>query len=89
MNRRGFFGWMGGFFAAGKAREPEPQPQRAAPWWGRADELFEKEGHYADFVAWQEWMSQQAERSPNGADWFHSMSLLEQIDLYGMFNDAR
>lgn len=29
------------------------------PWAKRAEELLEKEGHYADFSAWEEWFREQ------------------------------
>ena len=31
------------------------------PWDGRAFELIEREGHYAPYIAWREWMDRKSE----------------------------
>jgi hypothetical protein len=52
--------------------------------WDPTAEQWEKEGHYAPFVAWESWMSARMEGSPNCdvASAWDEMDTLVRIELW-------
>lgn len=71
MNRRVFFGWLTGLFAAGAAPEPSEQTTER-PWSERANE--DRDGVWADFAAWESWVS---EKMPDYAE--HNFDELDTV----------
>jgi len=61
------------------------------PWSDEADRLFETEGHYADFVAWERWVSMPHHGSYLHDGWLEAwggLDIYQRIVLYALFNLA-
>jgi hypothetical protein len=57
--------------------------------WVVTPELREREGPYADFVAWKGWMSERLSKSPATAlDVWDTLDTLERIEFFSAMNDA-
>ena len=63
-----------------------PVDAAVMPWSGRASELQESEGPYADFAAWTEWFSAWLERQPIDPGIYLGES--EKAFLYAAFCEA-
>jgi len=57
---------------------------RSSPWESRADSLRESEGPYADFAAWEEWMSASVDEVLFCGEW-DSMTTTTRVGLYNLF----
>lgn len=65
-----------------KQKRPE-FPYAVRPWSARGEELFEREGHYADFVAWEEWVSEHDEHGV-----LDGILTIDKVFVYSMMCDA-
>jgi hypothetical protein len=71
INRRGLFGGLLALFFGPRASQWSHVPVKTTqrPWARPAEELFEKEGPYADYSAWEEWIQDRLDDFYPGSCW--------------------
>lgn len=71
----------------------KPLDTSRRPWAKRAEELAAKEGPYADYAAWEEWITAQlesfypVETCDRTLEAFQDMAIIERVAFYSLMCD--
>lgn len=92
ISRRGLFGTLAALIGWRPKWIDSPINTSRRPWAKRAEELFEKEGPYADYCGWEEWIQSRLDNFYPGCCWateesFDEMDSGSKIAWYSLMCD--